>query len=360
MESIAIKSEVLHPGTLLNTVGQELRDFFEANALDINGLLKIGIDPASLDSKVKFSKQDIKNIGELTKINGIETYLKCFQKDYSVTLSKAENNYSRHKKIFNKVKHLAPLLKSDFNDGMDLLDDISSFLGIDNEEEIFDKVNENIALYRISNFEPDNLNLYAWLKRGELDFIKLSLPVYDVDAFQSWIDMKEWQAHLNDVGYLKSLPQRLQEFGVGLIFTPYLQKTVFGAVRWFNDRPLVQVSDKGECLATIWYSLFHEFGHVIKHRHDMIFEGEDSLNLPKSKINLKEKEANAFAYQYLFGGDGLRKRIFAYKGKLVEDSFIDEQSYRFNVNKMFVAYWMNKARIKNRRSHAYLPKVTFD
>jgi hypothetical protein len=70
MESIAIKSEVLHPGTLLNTVGQELRDFFEANALDINGLLKIGIDPASLDSKVKFSKQDIKNIGELTKLMG--------------------------------------------------------------------------------------------------------------------------------------------------------------------------------------------------------------------------------------------------------------------------------------------------
>jgi len=358
MNSIALKSEVLHPGTLLNTVGRELHDFFDANSLDIDDLLNIDIDPSSLDEKIKFSKQQITKIEELTKTKEIGPYLESFQNDYALTMNKAEKNYASHKKIFNKVKHLTTLLKSDFIDGIDLLDDISNFLDIQNEEKIFEKVKENIALYRISNFTPDPLNLYAWLKRGELDFNKLNLTEFDATSLQDWIDSREWSDSLTDAGYLKSLPQRLSEFGVGLIYTPYLHKTVFGAVRWFNDKPLIQISDKGKCLATVWYTLFHEFGHVINHRHIMIFEG--ALDLPKSKITKQEQEANAFAYKYLFGGDSLRRYIFAHSRSSVDDTFILEQSNRYNVNRMFVAYWISKAGFGGNRTQKYLPKISFD
>ncbi len=357
MENITTKIEVLNPISLFNTVGEELRDFFYTNNLDLNDLCKIDISPERLATETKFTKQKIKDIIKLTGTKEIANYLISFQKDYQNSKIKAELDFKNNKKVFSKVKHLVPLLKNDFEGGMDLLEDISDFLDIEDENEIFEKVNENIALYKISNFEPDNLNLYAWLKRGELDFYKLDLPEYNANLFQEWIDKREWRNNLHNTNYLENLSKILSNFGVALIFTPYLHKTVHGAVRWFENKPLVQISDKNKCLATIWYSLFHEFGHVIKHRNDIIFEG--NLDLPKSKINKKEKEANAFAYDYLFGGDNLRKHIFKYKGQYVDDSFILQTQSQFEADKMFIAYWMLKAQLKNKNIRRNLPSFSF-
>jgi HTH-type transcriptional regulator/antitoxin HigA len=352
------KIEVFNPIMFFNTIGQELEEIFLSNDIPMNILYdKMQVDEAGLKLIKKLTKRQLKQIQEITSIQGISEYLVNFQEEFSKSCLKTNSSFKENLKVFKKVKHLIPLLREEFNDGMDLLEDIAEFLNIENESEIFDRVNENIALYRISNFEPDSLNLYAWLRRGELDFQKLNLPEYSKSSFFQWIESEEWSKHLNDTSYLQNLPSILKSFGVGLVFTPYLNKTVFGAVRWFDGKPLIQISDKGKCLATVWYTLFHEFGHVIKHENDEIFEG--NLDLPKSEINKKEKEANAFAYHYLFGGDGLRKIVFSYKLKDVHPEFLNELSERFVVDKMFVAYWMTKARIRCTSIYANRPKVSF-
>jgi Zn-dependent peptidase ImmA (M78 family) len=141
------------------------------------------------------------------------------------------------------------------------------------------------------------------------------------------------------------------------VYTPYLDKTVHGAVRWFDNKPLIQISDKGKCLATIWYTLFHEIGHVLLHENDEIFEG--NMDLPKAQIDKKEKEANSFAYEYLFNGDNLRKFIFMQRNKYVEETFISTTSSKFSTPKIFVAYWMKKANVKSRDRQNYLPSISF-
>jgi len=357
MENISDKTDVLNPTLHFNTVGIELLDIFHANGFNISDLPSIGIDADHLDLKTKFTQQEINDIVKVVGIKEIGDYLKNFQSDYHVSVDKSSVEYKRNKKIFKSVEQLIPLLESDFTDGIDLLEDISNFLGIDDESKIFDIVNDQIALYKISNFVPDSLNLFAWLRRGEIDFSKLKLVEYNMNQLQKWIDDREWEAYLKDINYLKQLPQVLSNYGLGLIFTPYLNKTVLGAVRWFNEKPLIQLSDKGKSLASVWYTLFHEFGHVIKHRNDMIFE--NSLDIPKSKLTKKEQEANSFAYDYLFNGDSLRKYIFKYHNQHVNDSFIQDQSARFRVDKMFVAYWMSKAQIKNNLIREYLPQISF-
>lgn len=353
------KIDVLNPIILLNNIGQEIEEIFISNGIPMDILFeKIKVNEDTIKSLTKLTKPQLKAVEEISKIKGLSEYLSNFQTDYSESLKRTNTVHKTNTKLYNKVKHLLPLLRQDFNNGIDLLEDISEFLDIENEQDIFTKVNENIALYKISNFEPDNLNLYAWLKRGELDFIKLNLTNYSRVDFIKWIETKEWKQNLYNKEYVKNLPNLLKKYGVGLVFTPYLNKTVLGAVRWFDGKPLIQISDKGKCLATIWYTIFHEIGHVIKHENDEIFEG--NLDVTKSQINKKEKEANSFASEYLFNGDNLRKYIFQYHNCNVSVNFIEETAQKFSVDKIFVAFWMKKAQVKNQSIISNLPTISFE
>ncbi|WP_264566186.1 ImmA/IrrE family metallo-endopeptidase [Flavobacterium sp. N3904] len=353
------KIKVVNTIQYFTTVGEEIEDILLSNDIDRNSFLSyMNWNDTELGAITKVSKKEAIEIEKAINVEKISNYILQFQSNYKISYAKALLAYKENLKLYKKIEHLKDLLDNDFTDGIDLLEDISNFLDIENELEIFDRVKENIALYKISNFVPDNLNLYAWLKRGELDFYKKALENYNRNEFLSWIDSKEWEGNLYNIHYIKNqLPKKLEEFGVALVYTPYLNKTVFGAVRWFEGKPLVQVSDKGKCLATFWYTLFHEFGHVIKHENDEIFEGQADLS--KSAINKKEKEANLFAYDFLFNGDNLRKSLFTYRNQYVDDDFIDSISRRFNVNKMFTAYWMKKAMIKSKTVKANIPSLQF-
>lgn len=353
------KQAVTHPMQYFNTVGEEIEDILTSNGLAIdNFLFEMGWVSSDLKAVLKVTKLQAQKIEQILQIEDLAAYLLNFSNNYRISDREATETFKKHQKIFRKIQHLHPLLRGEFNDGIDILEDISEFLQIENEEEILDRVHENIALYRISTFTPDSLNLYAWLKRGELDFSRMELPIYDKKSFLSWLENEQWKANLQNMAYIFSLPEKMREFGIGLVYTPHLEKTVFGAVRWFNGRPLVQVSDKGKCIATFWYTLFHEFGHVILHENDEIFEG--TLDLPKNKITKKEQEANSFAFERLFNGDNLRRYIFGYKGQYVDDTFIDNISRKFGVDKMFTAFWMKKAQVKSKTIQANTIKLEFD
>jgi Zn-dependent peptidase ImmA (M78 family) len=249
------------------------------------------------------------------------------------------------------------MLNDEYTDGMDVLDDISCFFGIKDEREILTKANEAVALYRTANFNPDELNLFAWPRRGELDFNKLNIQYYDRKSLEEWIDAGEWKNHLTEPEYFKTLPEIFRTFGVGLVYTPYLNKTVYGAVRWFDGIPLIQLSDRDKSLAACWYTLFHEIGHVLLHENDTIFEGK--ILESKSKASRKEAEANAYAYGKLFNGDELRKYIFSMKLEPINDAFIHKTATEFGASDMFVAYWITKARAGGGLGNRYIPKMEF-
>ena len=209
------------------------------------------------------------------------------------------------------------------------------------KKEIFETSEKQAALFRTQNkVEVDSINLHAWLRRGELDFKALNLPDYNEKGLMSWIEAREWMKHIEEVDYFKSLPSVLSCFGVGLVFVPSLPKTVYGAIRWFDNKPLIQISDRGHDLVSCWFTLFHEFGHAMKHKNVEIYEG--GINESKAQQNQIEKDANKFANKYLFNGDNLRKAVFDRKraGKFMSAKELAEE---FNVQPIFASYWLLKA-----------------
>lgn len=333
------KENVRNPLSMLNTVGSELEHIFTLNGISDGGK-RMSIK--DLPSKEELSERQIDKACEiLGRDDNFKIFLINFQNDYKSEKKKCRVEYAQSKKNFTKLKEITFLLKDEFNDGVDVLDDILDFFNVDSEQEIFDESEKVAALFRKQNsVKVDSVNLKAWLRRGELEFGNLRLPDYNEAAFIEWIEERSWDSYLEDPEYFKQLPNILSKFGVAVILVPYVSHTVYGAVRWFNGNPLVQISDRGQDLATCWFTLFHEFGHVIKHRNEDVFDG--TQNETKSKTDRREAEANKFANQYLFNGDNLRKRIF---NNIRTQTYMNASSLsnEFDVNLLFVSYWLIKA-----------------
>jgi len=88
-----------------------------------------------------------------------------------------------------------------------------------------------------------------------------------------------------------------QDCGVALVYTQAFSKApINGAVRWFRNNPLIQLSDRYKSNDKFWFDFFHEAGHILLHGKKDIFLEVDKV----SKQNkTKEKEADEFAAKWL-------------------------------------------------------------
>lgn len=257
------KATVANPLDFRNTVGGELADMFKARGIE-DFEERLGIK--DLASKKKLSARTLGKAAKILGCPGAVEHLTRFQEEYLNEEPEYRESYNKAKKAYTCLKCVLPLMRGEFTDGVDVLDDILDFFGVNSEEEVFAASESQAALFsKQNNTTVDAVNLHGWLRRGELDFKSLDLPEYDAKQLMAWIESREWQGHIEDVEYFKSLPSVLARFRVGLVFVPFIPKTVYGAIRWFDNKPLIQISDRGRDLASCWFTLFHELGHAIMH-----------------------------------------------------------------------------------------------
>ena len=164
------KVEVFNPLTSLHTVGQELEDAFKAKGVDITAM-KI----ANLATKERLTRKQMEKAKVLLGLDDFFVeVLEKSQADYALKKERCKIAYNQAKQAYRKLKPVLPLLRNEFNDGYDRLDDILDYFGVDSEEEIFEHV-------KATGVHVDEINLAAWLRRGELDFAKQKdeMPAYD-------------------------------------------------------------------------------------------------------------------------------------------------------------------------------------
>jgi Zn-dependent peptidase ImmA (M78 family) len=82
---------------------------------------------------------------------------------------------------------------------------------------------------------------------------------------------------------------------VAVAFVPELPKVrVSGATRWLTpDKALIQVSLRYKTDDQLWFTFFHEAGHILKHGKRYVFIENDGQH------DEKEDEANQFAADFL-------------------------------------------------------------
>lgn len=338
------KEDVFNPMSLFNTIGLEIESIIEDHKKSKSDLLKM-LGWAAYASKERVKKKEIDIISDFLELGDeLNSFIQNFQDEYAEKKKESAKSYKESLQNFRQLKPVLPLLKNEFLNGIDVLEDITDFFGKESEDEIFADIRNNAALYRLkANSDVDDICLSALLRRGLLDFEKNNLPNYDEKGLMGWIESKVWEDKIEDVAYFKKLPEILCQYGVFLSFSPFLSKTIYGCVRWIDEKPLIQITDRDKDLASCWFTLFHEFGHIINHHNDDVFDG--AINEKKTKISKKERDANKFANGYLFNGDELRKEVFA--GKQRHNAI--KLAKKHNVHQLFAEYWLRKGGIVNER-----------
>jgi addiction module HigA family antidote len=134
----------------------------------------------------------------------------------------------------------------------------------------------------------------AWLRQGEILAQRIRCEQFDKQKFQDRLDEIRKLTVEKPETFVPKLQMLCAESGVALVFVPALPTLgIYGATRWLNDKPLMQLSLYLKSNDHLWFTIFHEACHIIRHgRRDIFIEGY-------KLDNEDENEANAFAQDKL-------------------------------------------------------------
>ncbi len=152
---------------------------------------------------------------------------------------------------------------------------------------------ESIAFRKGTGKKSNPIALAAWVRCGELEARKKQIIEYDENKLkQSFSEIKNVIYNMPD-NFFEQITGILTNCGVILIACPHFSGTyVNGATKWVGRNPIIQVSIRGKMADRLWFTLFHEIGHILRHGK----KGQISCDDDNS---IQEQEANNFAAEVL-------------------------------------------------------------
>jgi addiction module HigA family antidote len=152
--------------------------------------------------------------------------------------------------------------------------------------------------FRMSQaLEPDFFALSAWLRKGELMGAETTCAPFDESAFRVALHKIRPLTREPPEVFVPELQRLCSSTGVAAVFVPELPRIrASGATRWLSPtKALVQLSLRYRRDDQLWFSFFHECGHVLLHgKRDTFIENSD-----RGQGRPEETEANRFAAEHL-------------------------------------------------------------
>jgi HTH-type transcriptional regulator/antitoxin HigA len=154
---------------------------------------------------------------------------------------------------------------------------------------------QQIAFRRSAKVSGSQYAIAAWLRRGEAEGQKEDCAPYDADRFRAALNQARALTTTQPEVFQPELGRLVASAGVALVWVPELPGVpASGATRWISpEKALIQLSLRYRTDDHLWFSLFHEAAHVLKHGRKLVFI-EDG-----AKETEEEREANRFAADML-------------------------------------------------------------
>jgi HTH-type transcriptional regulator / antitoxin HigA len=142
--------------------------------------------------------------------------------------------------------------------------------------------------------EPEAVS--AWLRQGERLAQGIECAPFNREAFLDMLSKARTLTTSTPDVFCRDLPAAAAACGAAVVFVPELAKApISGATRWLSpSKALIQLSLRYKTDDHLWFTFFHEAGHIVKHGKNDAFI-EDS----GQRDETKEGEANVFAASVL-------------------------------------------------------------
>ncbi len=154
-----------------------------------------------------------------------------------------------------------------------------------------------VIAYRKSTALKSNFGAVAtWLRKGELEAQEIECAGYRAGAFHDVL-IRIRTLTVEPVNFFqKELVRLCASAGVAVVFVQELPNTgICGSTQWLTPmKALVQLSLRYKTDDQLWFTFFHEAGHILRHGKRQVF-----LEIDQKDREEDEDEANAFASNIL-------------------------------------------------------------
>ena len=157
--------------------------------------------------------------------------------------------------------------------------------------------------YRQSlSFEKKVFALSLWLRLGEKICEEQTVTSFSKNNVKKLItELKPLLKNDRpDIEYIQAL---CNTYGIYFVFVEenFDKVPVKGVVRYYNDNPLIQLSNKWNRTDIFWFNLFHELGHIVHHLgKKMTFLDIDWKEVSNEQV---EREADQFALDTMISAE---------------------------------------------------------
>jgi addiction module HigA family antidote len=153
----------------------------------------------------------------------------------------------------------------------------------------------NIAYRQSAAFNADPGVVSVWLRKGEIDAQHMECAPYDAARFRAALgEIRTLTTSGPDV-FVPAMQRLCTKAGVAVVFVHELPRLgTSGVTRWISsEKALIQLSLRYKTDDQLWFTFFHEAGHILLHgRKDIFLEGGNGQGL-------KEEQASRFAADIL-------------------------------------------------------------
>lgn len=168
-------------------------------------------------------------------------------------------------------------------------------------------------------FEAKRGPVAAWLRMTEIHAGRLEVGEFDQSKLRASLsELRQLTLEPNPDVFVPELQRICGDAGVAVVLVPTPKGCpASGATWWRSGKAVLALSLRHKSNDHLWFSFFHEVGHILKHGRKAVFiEGKDVEGLDPEK----EAEADEFAAKTLLP-DALGLRRLA-EGALISEAAV--------------------------------------
>ncbi|MFZ5906348.1 MAG: HigA family addiction module antitoxin [Nitrospirota bacterium] len=222
------------------------------------------------------------------------------ERNYQETLARLNEQKSLQRQInWLKKMPLNVLIKMGWvkkhSDRVQQLQAVLNFFGVASPEQWETRWMGAQVSYRTSKvFQNDPYAIASWLRMGELTARNISCKPFDASKFKNALLNVRQLTVKPPEHFQQEVIRSCADAGVAVAFVPEIPKIrASGATWWTNpNKAVIQLSLRYKSDDQLWFSFFHEAGHILIHgKKEVFIEGDCK--------NSKEDEADRFASDFL-------------------------------------------------------------
>lgn len=166
---------------------------------------------------------------------------------------------------------------------------------------------QNMVAFRTSSsFDSAPMSVLTWLRKAEIDTEQLKCEEWNSDSLlQAIPEIRKLTREDQPEVFMAELKKLLATCGVALAFVKTPKGCSASGATYFPEpnRALIVLSGRYLTDDHLWFTVFHEIGHLILHSKDCLF-------LEGTKSSAKEEhEANMFAEQILVPAEHMSEML---------------------------------------------------